>query len=700
MLSAEYPRTARVTVTETRHGVELGDPYRWLEDQGSPAVQAWMNAQDEFARARLARLPGRPEIAARLRQLLYIDSTSIPRRHGGRLFFSRTQPTSEKAVVYWQEGREAPAQVLLDPNAWPRQGELSLGEWYPNRDGTKVAYTVHPNNGDEATLHVIDIATGQTSPVDVITGANYAIPSWTPEGDGFYYTWLPTDPAIPIAERPGHTELRFHALGTDPRGDRVIHERLGDASGFQHAFVSRDGRWLIRVVGHGWYSHDVYLRDLRQPASGWRPLIVDRRAMFSVRPFRDHFYVHTNEGAARGRVFRIDAGGAQPRDWQEIVPERADATLQGFAIIGGRLVLNYLEDVASRVEIRDLEGRLERELSLPGIGSVAGPVGQPDEDEAFFSFTSFICPTEVHVVSIATGASQRWSRTESPVDADPYLTEQVWFPSRDGTQVSMFIVRRKDLIRDGSTRALLAGYGGFQVSQTPQFNASRFLWLERGGLIAIPHLRGGGEYGEQWHQAGMGTRKQNVFDDFIAAAECLIQHGYTRPELLAISGSSNGGLLVGAALTQRPDLFRVGLCSVPLLDMLRYHLVGAGMTWTSEYGSPEREDEFRALRAYSPYHRVVPGVRYPAVLMLSADGDDRVDPMHARKFAAALQAASTGGPVLLRIERGSGHGGADRISATVEELADLYAFALAETQPGRIAGRSGPDQRREATACR
>jgi prolyl oligopeptidase len=514
----------------------------------------------------------------------------------------------------------------------------------------------------------------------VIEGAKYASASWTPSGDGFYYTWLPTDPKIPVADRPGFAELRFHALGTDPHRDQVVHERLGDPTSFQNAYVSRDGHWLIRSVGRGWYKQDIYYRDLRAKGPPqWRPLVVGRDAMFSVGVWKDRFYVHTNDGAPRWRVYKVDPRQPEREHWREIVPQRADATLEGIDIVGGRLTLSYLKDVASLIEIRDLDGKLQRTLPLPGIGSVGGPSGNEDEDEAYYSFTSFTFPTEIHALSMKTGATKLWFRLDVPVDPKPYVAEQVFFNSKDGTRVPMFIVHRKDLEKNGSTPALLTGYGGFQASETPYFSASRFVWLERGGLVAIPNLRGGGEYGEEWHQAGMGTRKQNVFDDFIAAAEYLVKEGYTRPERLTIAGGSNGGLLVGAALAQRPDLFRVVLCSVPLLDMVRYHLYGSGKTWISEYGSAENAGELAALYAYSPYHHISPGTRYPSVLMLSADSDDRVDPMHARKFTAALQAGSSGGPVWLRIERHAGHGGADLIKSTIEQLADQYAFALAET---------------------
>jgi prolyl oligopeptidase len=684
-----YPKTHADDTKDVLHGVTVPDPYRWLEDGKSPEVQAWMTAQDEYARQRLAKLPGRDALAARLKQLLYLDSIGSPQRHGQRTFYTRRHASKEKSVVYWREGSAAtPSKtndnagehVLFDPNTWSKDGSESLGEWEVSEDGKTVAYTVHHNNSDEATLYVMDVASGKKSDIDVIEGAKYASPSWTPKGDGFYYSWLPTDPKIPEADRPGYMELRYHALGTKPADDVIVAERLNDPTSFQYASVSRDGHWLIRGVGHGWYKEDVFFRDLRDPKQKktWQTLVSGRDAMFGVSVWRDRFYVRTNDGAPRWQLLRVDPAHPERAHWKTLVAEPAEGTLDGFNIVGERLVVTYLKDVVSEVEIRELDGTVVRALPLPGLGSVGGPSGNEDEDEAYFSFTSFTHPTEIYALSMKSGATKLWFRLDAPVDPKPYLVEQVFFKSKDGTRIPMFIVRRKDLVRDGSTPALLTGYGGFQISETPYFSASRFAWLEQGGLVAVPALRGGGEYGEAWHEAGMLHNKQNVFDDFIAAAEYLVKEGYTRPEHLAIAGGSNGGLLVGGAMTQRPDLFKVVLCGVPLLDMVRYQRFGSGKTWVSEYGSADKPDDFRALYAYSPYHHIKPGTRYPSVLMLSADSDDRVDPMHARKFTAALQAASTGGPIWLRIERNAGHGGADLIKATVEQLADQYAFALAE----------------------
>ncbi len=677
-----YPPSRTVEVTDVLHGVSVKDPYRWLEDVKAPEAQAWMKAQDDLARQRLASLPGRDGLAARLKELLYIDSVSAPQHRGSRYFFTRRHASKEKSVVYWKEGAGGGENVLLDPNGWSADGSASLGGWQVSWDGASVAYQKRINNSDEATLHVMDVATGKVSDLDVIEGAKYAGASWTPDGKAFYYTWLPVDPKIPTADRPGYAEVRFHRLGTDPKGDAVVKEKTGDPTSFQGAGLTRDGRFLFLVTSHGWTSQDVWFRDLavNPKTTAWTPLAVGIKAHFDVEAFGGRIFVKTDDGAPKGRVLAVDPAKPDRASWKEIVPERRDATLEGYEIVGGRLALNYLKSAASLLEIRETDGSLVREVALPGIGTVGGPLGRDDEDEAYFVFTSYTTPTSIYKTSVKTGATSMYFQVKVPADLTPYTVSQVFYPSKDGTRVSMFLVHRKDLRRDGSARCLLEGYGGFQIALTPAFSSALLPWLEKGGLYAVPNLRGGSEYGEAWHEAGMLLRKQNVFDDFIAAAEYLEKEKWTSPARLVLRGGSNGGLLMGALITQRPDLFRVSLCAVPLLDMVRYHLFGSGKTWSSEYGTADDAAQFQALYAYSPYHHVKAGTKYPAVLILSADSDDRVDPMHARKFAALLQAASAGGPVLLRIEQHAGHGGADLVKAAVSQRADEYAFALAETE--------------------
>jgi len=649
------------------------DPYRWLEDARDPRVQRWMNRQDRFTRRALAALPGRAAFAERFRELFYYDAVSAPRRRGDRLFYSRRHHDREKTIAYWRpSGDDGEERVLFDPNEWSEDGSTSLGVWVPSHDGRYVAYAVRENAADEATLYVRDVDSGEDLAADVIPGAKYAEPSWTPSASGFYYTWLPTDPAIPAADRPGYAEVRFHALGSDPAADPIVHPATGSAETFIGPSLSRDGRYLLITIMHGWRSTDVYFRDLAEGGDSFWPLIADRDANYWATAWNGRFYILTDEGAPRYRVFRADVANPRRSAWKEIVPE-SDATIESMRIVGGRLVLTYLRDAASALEIRTLGGVHVRDIELPGLGTTDGIVGTEEEDEAYFTYSSFSEPPRVYATSIHDGGAHEWARVETAADTSDIEVEQVWYRSKDGTRVSMFLIHRRGLERDGDNPTVLYGYGGFNVKLTPAFAPALPAWLERGGLYAIPNLRGGGEYGEAWHRAGMLLDKQNVFDDFIAAAEHLIEQGYTCPERLAIRGGSNGGLLVGAAMTQRPDLFRAVVCAVPLLDMVRYHLFGSGRTWVPEYGSADDPGQFAAIHAYSPYHRVDPNRRYPALLMLSADSDDRVDPMHARKFTAAVQHAA-GGPALLRVERHAGHGGADLIAQEIESAADTYAF--------------------------
>ncbi len=668
-----YPPTRVADVVENLHGTEVHDPYRWLEDGSSSEVQAWAKDQNAFTRGRLDGLAGRDWLGQRLREVSYVDAAGVPQRAGSRLFFVRRKADQEKAVLYWRGDDDGVDHVLVDPNALSEDQPTSLGEWVPSYDGKTLAYALQMNNADEATLYVKDVATGKVSEQDRIEGAKYASPSWTPDGDGFYYTWLPTDPQVPEAERPGRAEIRYHALGTDPARDPVIRPATNDPEKFVGPDLSRDGHWLFAYV-MSFGSVEISYKDLRTPGGDWKTLVRGDGVQYWLEAWQDRFYVRTNDGGSRFRVLRVDPSSPERKDWVEIVPQADDAVLQDISVVGGRLALSYLRNAASEIEVRTLGGKKVRSIKLPGIGSSNGLVGTPDSDEAFYDYSSFTNSPEIWRTSIATGRSRQWAKRNVPVDPKPYTVEQVFVTSRDGTRVPMFVVHRRDAPKDGSMPILLYGYGGFGISLEPSFSARLYPWLEAGGGYAVANLRGGGEYGEDWHKAGKLGNKQNTFDDFIAAGEYLVKEGWTKPERLAIQGGSNGGLLVGAVLTQRPDLFKAVICEVPLLDMVRYHRFGSGRTWVSEYGSADKKEDFGWLYAYSPYHHVKADTRYPAVLMLSADSDDRVDPLHARKMTAALQAATTGGPVLLRVEENAGHGGADKVSSAVAKAVDYYAF--------------------------
>lgn len=670
------PQTRREDIVETIHGIEVRDPYRWLEDEKSPEVQAWMTEQDGMARAELAKLSGREAIEKRLNELFYYDAISAPLHFKGRYFYTRKHADKEKMVVYWRDGENGAEKVLFDPNAWSADGTKGLGGWWPSHDGKLVAYNVKENNADEAVLHIFDVDANKDLP-DVIPGTKYAAVSWQPDGKGLYYTWVPEVSAeVTIADRPGFAEVKLHKIGQDPTKDAQIHPATKNPRTFLNSELSKDGRWLFAAVQHGWNSTDVYFRDTRKPNAAWTPLAVGIEATFDVTPWKDKFYVMTNDGAPRYRVFKVDPAKPDRKAWKEIVPQ-GDATLGRVSVIGERLALTYLRNASSELELRDLEGKLVRKVALPGIGSSFGLIGNPDEDTAYFSFTSFTEPQQIFKTSVKTGKTQEWARVKLPLDTSGLMTEQIFYPSKDGTKISMFIVRKKDAVKNGKTPTILWGYGGFNVNITPGFSSQRAYWLEQGGIFAIPNLRGGGEYGEEWHRAGMKLLKQNVFDDFLAAADALVKEGWTSPQHLAIQGGSNGGLLVGAAMTQAPEKFKAVICGVPLLDMVRYHLSGSGKTWIPEYGSAEDPAEMKAIAAYSPYKRAVDAgpVKYPALFMDSADHDDRVDPLHARKFVAAIRHAQAGdAPVILRIERNAGHGGADLVKQQVDRAADQYAF--------------------------
>ncbi len=663
-------------VVDVIAGHRVHDPYRWLEVEADPEVVAWLAAQDDVCRRGLAALPERDAIAARIRELFYFDAVGAPLRFGARYFYTRKRADREKSIVCYRDGEHGAEHVLFDPEAWSSDGSVGLGGFWPSHDGALVAYSIKQHNSDETITRVYDVARGDDL-TDVVTGTKYSGASWTPDGSGFYYTYVPpTSDVVTVAARPGHAELRFHRLGADAASDAVVRAATGDPRTFLSGGISRDGRWLVVSIQHGWSATDVYVRDAKADGAPWQTLVAGVAANFGVQVWRDRFYVTTDDGAPRYRVFVVEPGGLERAHWRELVAE-SDATLEHAQIVGEHLVLTYLWNAASELEVRKLDGTFVRTVELPPLGSAGGIVGNEDDDDGYVAYTSFVEPGVIYRTSVSGGGHAEWSRVTLPFDATAIAVEQVRYTSRDGTPITMFILARKDVRRDGTAPTILYGYGGFNVNMTPSFAGSRAVWLERGGVYAIPNLRGGGEYGEDWHRGGMLLNKQNVFDDFIAAAEYLARERWTSPRHLAISGGSNGGLLVGAVMTQRPDLCRAVICAVPLLDMLRYQRFGSGATWVTEYGSADDAEQAPYLWAYSPYRVAVDAGRrsYPAVLFESADHDDRVDPMHARKLAAVLQHAQTQDlPIWLRVERNAGHGGADLVRQQVDRVADQLAF--------------------------
>ena len=685
--------TRRDDVVDTIHGVTLVDPYRWLEESESDEVRSWSAAQTERTQRILEQRPGYGEIAARAQELLRIGAVEPPAVVGSRTgrpryFYRRQGPSQNHPVLYLREGAgsgpsragsssEALDRVLLDPNALDPDGLTSLDWWSPSPDGRLLAYGLSQGGDEESTLHVLDVATGRElgSP-DVIPRARYASIAWLPDGSGFYYSRYPAKGEFPPGEERYHRRLFLHLVGQDHERDALVFGDGRAMTDIPSIDISPDGRWLVVSVHMGWSRREAYLMDRSAgPAAPWIPLAVpDEDAVFDVATYNDHLLVRTNEGAPNYRVFRVDPERPERAAWREILPEGKDV-LATVTEISGALFVTFIEDARSAVRRYGPDGALQAEIPLPAMGLVNGVTGEWDGGEAFFDFTSFAIPAQVWRIDVATGQVSLWAEVKPPIDPAEFVVEQIKVPSKDGTPIPTFIVYKRGTPRDGTAPALLSGYGGFNISMLPQWSGTRYLLLERGGITVNPNLRGGGEYGEAWHRAGMLEKKQNVFDDFFAVAEHLLRERFTSPDRLAIAGGSNGGLLIGAAVTQRPELFRAAVCSVPLLDMLRYDRFLIAKLWIPEYGSAEDPEQFGWLRAYSPYHRFDPGARYPSVLFSAAEGDSRVDPLHARKMAALMQAhESPDRPILLRVEGKAGHGAGKPITKRIDEAAALWSF--------------------------
>ena len=669
-----YPPTSRGDEVEILHDDSIPDPYRWLEQGGDPRTQAWTASQNALTESLLAAVPGRARLRARLDELLSIGALSTPEPVAGRYFYQRRDGRQNQPVLYVREGRDGEDRVLIDPNQLDAQGTTALDWFYPSEDGRLLAYGLSENGSEQSLLHVLEVDSGAPLP-DRIPRTRSADLAWLPDGSGFYYTRYPASGEVPDGEEHYHRSVFFHRLGADAAGDRLIF-RPAEKEHWPGVGLSPDGRWLVIGVARTFDQTDLYLQDL---VAGTPPVPVaqDLPATFDGEVVRGRLYLRTNLDAPTYRLYLVDPERPAREGWREIVPPRADAVLDGFRITASTLALSYLERAASRLRLADLEGNGAREVALPTIGSLFGLSGEWDGDEVFYGFTSYTVPPTVYRLELPAGTSELWRRVDADLDPSRYEVRQVSYPSRDGTEVTMFVVHPRGLSRDGANPVYLSGYGGFNISMTPAFSRSLLLWLEQGGVVAIPNIRGGGEYGEAWHQGGMLGHKQNSFDDFIAAAEWLIRERYTRPERLAAAGGSNGGLLMGAVLTQRPELFGAVVIQVPLLDMLRYHRFLIARLWIPEYGSAEDAEQFRWLRAYSPYHHVRDGVSYPAVLLATAESDTRVDPMHARKMAARLQAAtSSDRPVLLRLEARAGHGAGKPLNKVLDELTDTWTFVF------------------------
>ena len=689
MSSPTYPQTRQVDQVDDYHGTIVPDPYRWLEDLDSPETTEWIAAQNQVTAGYLDQISNREKIKERLTQLWNYERYSAPFREGDRYFYSKNDGLQNQSILYTLKSLQDKAKVLLDPNKLSADGTIALAGISISDDGRLMAYGLSQAGSDWVEWKVRDIESGVDLP-DHLKWVKFSGASWTKDSLGFYYSRYDAPQGDALAEVNYYQKLYYHRVGTPQNQDRLVYDRPDQKEWGFSAGVTEDGNYLIISVWKGTDSKNlVFYQDLTQINSPVVELISDFKSSYGfIGNEGSLFWFQTDLNAPRGRVVAIDINQPihPPEDWSEITPQTSE-TLESIGILNNQFVANYLQDAHTVIKVFTLEGSFVREVDLPSIGSAGGFGGKQQDIETFYTFTSFTTPNTIYHYDMVTGISTLYRRPEVDFQPDAYEISQVFYPSKDGTQIPMFITHKKGLVLNGNNPTLLYAYGGFNVSLSPYFSVSNLVWMEMGGVYAIANLRGGGEYGEEWHEAGMKLQKQNVFDDFITAAEWLISHQYTSSQKLAISGASNGGLLVGACITQRPDLFAAALPAVGVMDMLRFHKFTIGWAWCSEYGSPDNPEEFAAIYAYSPLHNLKAGTTYPATMITTADHDDRVVPSHSFKFAAALQAVHQGeNPVLIRVETKAGHGAGKPISKVIAEIADEWGFltkVLAIEEKGR-----------------
>ncbi|MFL6303023.1 MAG: prolyl oligopeptidase family serine peptidase [Candidatus Sulfotelmatobacter sp.] len=664
-------------VADFFHGTRVIDSYRWLEKADSPEVQKWVSEENEYTRALLDPLPGRAAIQKRLTELLSIGSVSAPVLAGRHYFYTRREGLQNQPVLYVRDSLNGSDRVLVDANSLAADGTIALDWFQPSENGKYVAYGTSPSGSEMSTLHVIETKSGEILP-DTIERTRAASIAWLHDNSGFYYTRYPKKGDVPAGEEMYNRHVYFHLLGSPVETDNAIFGEGRGPEDWPGVSLSNDGRWLLINVSEGWTKSELFLMDLKGDKAPIR-LTTGKNFLYSADIYDGKVYITSNEDAPRYRVFVTDAGNFDREAWKEIIPQ-SDAVLQGAAVFGGKLVAQYEQNASSQLKTFDLDGKKLNDVALPAIGTVYSTGGKWNRDEVFYGFQSFTFAPSIYRYDLKDASTSLWTKVDAPsIEASAYEVQQEWFNSKDGTRVPMFVVHKKGLQKNGKNPTLLTGYGGFNVSLTPTFSRTAYLWMEHGGIYAVANLRGGAEFGEDWHRAGMLDKKQNVFDDMIAAAQHLISEKYTDKHHLAIEGGSNGGLLMGAMITQRPDLFRAVVCHVPLLDMLHYQDFQIAKLWIPEYGTAENPEQFKWLYAYSPYHHVKNGVEYPAILFMTADTDTRVDPMHAKKMTALMQAAAQNGsshtrPILLRIESKAGHGAGKPVTKQIEEFTDVYSF--------------------------
>lgn len=672
MIIPKPPVTKQQPVTDDYFGHKVVDPYRWLEDGNNPETQKWVSEQLAYTRSILDRLPERNQLHSRLTQLLEIGNLGGTEVGGEYYFHTRREGTQNQPVLYVRKGVDGHDEVLVDVNTLARDGTVALDWWVPTHDGKYVAYGTSEGGSEISTLHIIETVTHKLLP-ETIERTRAASLAWMPNDSGFYYTRYPKPGEVAAGQEMYNRHVFYHALGSDPGKDPLIFGEGRDPQDWPNVTLSNEGSWLGIMVEQGWTKNEVYLKDLQSKTMPLR-ITAGKEFLYFIQIYNDELFILTNEDSPRYRVFKASVNTPTREHWREIIPQ-SDAVLTSVQIIGGQLFTRYEQNAHSLLRRFTVDGKPLGEIELPTLGTISSVGGEYDSTSAFYLFSSFSVPTTSYRFDIASAKSSVWDSVQTGLDTNQYETRQVWYASKDGTRIPMFLVMRKGLKPNGRTPVLLTGYGGFNVSMTPEFSKPIFPWLEHGGIFAMANLRGGSEFGEDWHRAGMLDKKQNVFDDFIAAAEYLQKEGYTDKEHLAIRGGSNGGLLMGVMITQRPDLFRAVVCAVPLLDMLRYQNFQIAKLWIPEYGSSAEAKQFKWLYAYSPYHHVTKGTVYPAVLFMTADTDTRVDPMHAKKMAAELQADNGGpNPILLRIETKAGHGAGKPINKLVEDWTDIYSF--------------------------
>jgi prolyl oligopeptidase len=676
----DYPKTKKVEQVDDYHGVKVADPYRWLENdvRTSKDVADWVAAENKITFDYLGSIAEREPIRKQLTTLWNYEKYTVPFKRGSRYFFSKNNGLQNQSVVYTVDKWTDTPRVLLDPNTWSKDGTVALGGLAISDDAKYAAYATAEAGSDWEVIRVTDVATSQPLP-DEIKWVKFSGISWTKDDKGFFYSRFPAVEAGKAYQSLNRDQkVYYHRLGTPQSDDVVVWYDASQPEWNHGAEVSEDGRYLIITTTQGTAAkNQVHVKDLQDPYA--MPVTIagkienDYSFVGNDGPV---LYFRTDLNAQKGRLIAIDLRNAARENWKELIPE-SDAKLQGVNYVGHRFVADYLRDAHSEIRLFDTGGKLVRTVELDGIGSAGGFNGRSDDNETFYNFASFATPPSVYHYDLATGEKQLLFRAKVAMKPEEYEVKQVFYTSKDGTKVPMFISHKKGLKLDGNNPALLYGYGGFDISMTPGFSISRLTWMNMGGVYAVANLRGGGEYGEAWHEGGMKLHKQNVFDDFIAAGEYLVKNGYTKPAKLAIQGGSNGGLLIGAVENQRPDLFAATLPAVGVMDMLRFNQFTAGRYWVDDYGSSANADEFKALYAYSPYHNIKAGTKYPATLITTADTDDRVVPGHSFKYAAAIQEAQAGpAPVLIRIETRAGHGGGKPTAKVIEEVTDQLAFLV------------------------